>query len=126
MALKIYESKKELSYALTTNLVINSLLVFDFFWFENYFPTTFEAMYEGVGCLFVLKYFLYPFFTLLITKNIIIHNLEIPLWNVVLTGFLFVTGYIVHRASNLQKAVFRKNPLNPALSREYPPLFFFL
>ncbi|KAK6631734.1 hypothetical protein RUM43_013798 [Polyplax serrata] len=117
LALKSYGVNKELSYTLITNLVLNALLVFDVFWFENSFPSTFEAMYEGMGTALTLKYLLYPFLPVLITKCIIMNQVELPLWGLVAIAVGFTVGFITHRASNLQKAAFRECPLNPALSQ---------
>lgn len=118
MALKYYTAKHELSYALGTSLGLNALLIFDFFWFESSFPSTFEAMYEGTGCSLAIRYLLYPFLPALITKYTILRKSDLPLWGLVGIAICFAIGFIIHRASNLQKAAFRKCPLNPALSRK--------
>lgn len=54
------------------------------------------------------------FFRTLITKYIIQHRVELPVYGL---AAIVVIGFFIHRASYLQKAALRKNPLNPALAR---------
>ena len=118
LALKAYEVRNEWSYTLLTTVVLYTLLVFDFFWFEDSLTSTFETMYEGLGALSTVGYLVYPFFPTLITKYIIQHRVELPVYGLAAIIAAFLIGFVIYRASNLQKATFRRNPLNPALARK--------
>lgn len=117
--LRAYAAKHEWNYTLGTCVILMILLIIDFFWFEDSFPSTFEAMYEGTGCYSCLSYMLFPFFPTLITKYIIQHRVQVPVYGLVAIVTLFCIGFFIYRASNLQKAAFRRNPLNPALARKF-------
>jgi hypothetical protein len=45
-------------------------------------------------------------------------SVEIRNWCVICTSLLFVLGLLINRLSNNQKHRFRKNPMDPAVSRK--------
>lgn len=120
LVLKAYEVRKQQwSPTLLTSLGLSTLYVIDFFWFEDSFSSTFEAQYEGTGCLSTVAFLTLPFFSTLTTKYIVQHKIELPVYALVAIALAFVIGFAIQRASNLQKSAFRRNPLNPALARKY-------
>lgn len=116
LALKAYEVRNEWSPTLLTCIGLCALYIWDFYWFEDSFSSMFEAQEEGFGGYLSAGFFIYPFLPTLTTKYIIQHRVELPIYGLAAIGFFFIVGFVVYRASNLQKAAFRKNPLNPALA----------
>lgn len=119
LALKAFEVRNEWSYTLLTAVGLFVLYVWDFYWFEESFTTMFEAQDEGLGAFACAGYCLHPFVPALITKYIIQHRVELPVYGLAAIVVFFAIGFLIYRASNLQKSAFRKNPLNPALARKY-------
>lgn len=116
--MKAYEVRGEWSYTLSTAVGLLVFYVWDFYWFEETFSTMFEAQDEGLGAFISAGYCLHPFLPALIAKYIIQHRVELPIYGLVAIAIFFIVGYVIYRASNLQKATFRKSPINPALARK--------
>lgn len=85
---------------------------------EPAFVSSFEIQYEGFGYMTGIGYLIYPFMMSSVTKYVIDHNINLPVWTLTGTNLLFILGYVLFRGSNNQKDAFRKNPYDPSLSRK--------
>lgn len=59
------------SPTLLFNVIAHTLYVFDALWFEEKFMTSFEAQYEGVGCMSSMAAATWPFLLTLSTRYIV-------------------------------------------------------
>lgn len=62
---------------------------------------------------------MYPFFGAVLTRFVLTHRIEQSVYALTTSVAAFLVGYSIYRASNLQKAAFRRNPLDPTISRTF-------
>jgi len=117
--LKYIETHAAGKHSPTLLLVVisHTVYVLDTLWFEEKFMTTFQAQYEGVGYMNIMAAAVWPFLITLTTRYIVYTGYEAPIYRLVICGILFFIGYFIYRASNSQKAEFRKQPNHPVFSK---------
>lgn len=112
---------KALHESATTNSLIlcvamQFLYYMDYMWFEYTFPTTFTAMYEGLGYLVTMGNLVYPFLVTFITKFIFDNRIVLPPSYLIGIGSVYFFGYMIYRSSNSQKSEFRRNIKSHAIA----------
>ena len=102
-----------------TLLLAAALQIFyalDFVWFEETYLTTYEYKYQGTGLMLIVGYITGAFYSLIHTRFIMNHGVELQWYYLVLIASLNLIGYIIMRSANSQKHAFRTNPNDPALA----------
>ncbi|XP_044255403.1 delta(14)-sterol reductase LBR-like isoform X2 [Tribolium madens] len=96
------------------SVVVLSIIKFIYFidglFMEYTYETSMEVRQVGFGFGCGVGNFVYPFLMSIFTKHLVSNKIEFENWRLILTLFVFTTGYLIYRISNNQKYNFRKNP----------------
>ncbi|KAL0476369.1 delta-14-sterol reductase [Acrasis kona] len=111
-ACKQYELAGYISTPMLLFTAFFSIYMFDFFWFEDHFITTFDVAYEKFGWMLTWGDTVWmPFFCNLTGYFLVEdYRYEQPKWQIALIVIIWVSGYIFARIANAQKDAFKRDP----------------
>lgn len=118
-----YEKYGKLSTPMWMFVLFSFIYVFDFFWGEHKFITTWDVIQERFGFMLCWGDVAFMPFYCSLQALYLIQWSTLPLWAVIGIIAMWTAGFLLLRLANEQKDSFKRDPTKPLIFSSKPPRY---